>query len=57
MILKISPTVLKQSKSNVYSQTSFCGFHSETPLSGLWENVELTEIIKCVLTKMVPEGM
>ena len=49
--------MLKPSISNIYSQTSFHGLHTETTSSGLWENVELTKIIKCVLIKMAPKGM
>ena len=33
--IKISPSVLKQSISNIYSQTSCCGFQTEATLSGL----------------------
>ena len=37
----ITQKLLKQIKSPVYSQTSFCGFHTEATSSGLWENIEL----------------
>ena len=35
--------MLKQSKSPIWSQTNFLGFHTDANSSGLWENVELTE--------------
>ena len=42
--IKISHSVLKQSIFNIYSKTSFCGFHTEVTLSVLWENGKLNKI-------------
>ena len=56
VLVNVSPSMLKQSISNFFSQTSFHGFHTEATLSGLWENAELTKIIKYLLIKMAQLG-